>query len=94
MQNGLFHGVITSLTQGGIPTSLDMIYILLQFVHLMTLNQDARSLLIESQLIFKIFNMCLNPQKYHRFITARRRDELNAEQLLISIVNSDANLCD
>ena len=48
MQNGLFHGVITSLTQGGIPTSLDMIYILLQFVHLMTLNQDARSLLIES----------------------------------------------
>jgi hypothetical protein len=29
MQNGLFHGVITSLTQGGIPTALDMIYILL-----------------------------------------------------------------
>ena len=60
----------------------------------MTLNQDARNLLIESQLIFKIFNMCLNPEKYHRFIAARRRDDLNAEQLLINIVNSDPNLCD
>jgi hypothetical protein len=60
----------------------------------MTLNQDARNLLIESQLIFKIFEMCLNPEKYHRFLAARRRDDLNAEQLLISIVNSDPNLCD
>ena len=38
--------------------------------------------------------MCLNPEKYHRFIAARRRDDLNAEQLLINIVNSDPNLCD
>lgn len=38
MQNGLFNGVVTSLTLGGIPTSLDITYILLQFVHLLTLN--------------------------------------------------------
>ena len=79
MQNGLFHGVITSLTQGGIPTSLDMTYILLQFIHLMTLNSDARTLLIESDLIKKIFSMCLQPEKYHRFLAARRPDDANSE---------------
>jgi hypothetical protein len=45
----------------------------------MTLNSDARTLLIESDLIKKIFSMCLQPEKYHRFLAARRPDDANSE---------------
>ena len=93
MQNGLFHGVITSLTQGGFPNCPDMISALSSFMHLLTLNEDARELLLQSQLIKKFFEMCLQPEKYHRYVSARRADERNSEMLL-SVANCSSAVCD
>lgn len=92
MQNGLFHGVITSLTQGGFPHCPDMIGVLASFMHLLTLNQDARDLLIDSHLITKFFEMCLQPERYHRYVQSRR-DERTSEMLL-SVANCSPVVCD
>lgn len=71
--------MLTALTQGGIPTSPDMLSILTSFMHLLTLNGDAKQLLLDSGLLRKFFGMCMQPERYHRFIQQRRRDELNSE---------------
>lgn len=92
MQNGLFRGVINSLTYGGFPHCPDMINVLASFMHLLTLNQDARDLLIDSQLITKFFEMCRQPEKYHRYLQVRRADE-RASEMLLSVANCNPEVC-
>ena len=41
ISNGVFQGVINSITNGGIPTSQDMVFVMSSFMHMLTLNQDA-----------------------------------------------------
>jgi len=89
----VFQGVIGSLTNGGIPSSPDMIWLLASFMHMLTLNSDAQNLLIESKLIKIFLKICLQPEKYHRYVAARRTDDYRTEQMLQNVANSNVLLC-
>ena len=64
ISNGVFQCVIQSLTNGGVPTSQDMLHTVASFMHMLTLNSEALKLLIESNLMVQICELCLNPSKY------------------------------
>ena len=84
--------MIASLTNGGIPISPDMLYIVASFMHMLLLNQDTTTLLIESQFMVHLCKICLNPQKYHRYVSARGRDDFNSEQMLQYVANANIKI--
>ena len=89
----MFQGVIGSLTNGGIPASPDILPVLASFMHMLTLNSDAQNLLIESKLIQIFLKICLQPEKYHRYVALRRTDDYRTEQMLQNVANSNVSLC-
>lgn len=82
------------MTNGGIPPAPDMLHNLASFMHMLTLNTEAATLLKESRFIQKLCLICEEPQRYHRFVAARRRDDYSSEQMLQNVANSDAELSD
>jgi len=79
LANGVFQGIINSLANGGIPPAPDMLHNLASFMHMLTLNSEAACLLKESHFIQKLCLICKEPQRYHRFVAARRRDDYSSE---------------
>jgi hypothetical protein len=75
----VFQCVLNSLENGSIPVSADMLHIIASFMHMMTLNSEAMQLLINSKFMVQLCSMCLDPKKYNRFVSARRRDDFNTE---------------
>ena len=59
-----------------------MMHVLPSYMHMLTLNSEALSILVQSNLMKQLCSVCLNPQKYHRYILARRNDDFSAEQML------------
>ena len=72
--NGLFRGIVRSLSKGGIPAVADFPYYISSFMQVLTLNSDTFQLLRDSGLVKQFFNVCEQPQRYARFIAQRRRE--------------------
>lgn len=97
INNGVFQSVLNSLVHGGVPAYPEMLFVLTSFMHMLTLNSEALQLLIGSQLVRRLCEICLDPRKYFRQVAARRPDDFSAEQiesLLTNITNSRPELCE
>lgn len=90
--NGVFHSVISCLTHGGIPSQPDMVHILAQFMHMLTLNQESMKLLVESKFLPVFCKLCLNPVKYFKNLEITRRRDEYFEQVLQGVANSNSEL--
>lgn len=50
------------------------------------------SLLVESKFMEQFCQICLNPEKYNRYVTSARHDDFSSEQMLLNVSNASVIL--